>query len=178
MYKRNLGFRAIISLVIICIITSTINFHEIEASISSNLPVSYMDENFPDSYKPYIEAMKKRHPNWTFKAVHTGLDWNTVLSHESYEVNEGISLVEDIFSSEWKKDGKNKYIDGSYVVASKQGVAYVLDPRNFINDSGIFQFETLSFSEASQSVNAVQGVLDQTPMGSAYKSQYKLYGQW
>ena len=45
MYKRNLGFRAIISLVIICIITSTINFHEIEASISSNLPVSYMDEN-------------------------------------------------------------------------------------------------------------------------------------
>lgn len=178
MYKRNLGFRAIISLVIICIITSTINFHEIEASISSNLPVSYMDENFPDSYKPYIEAMKKKHPNWTFKAVHTGLDWNTVLSHESYEVNEGISLVEDIFSSEWKKDGQNKYIDGSYVVASKQGVAYVLDPRNFINDSGIFQFETLSFSEASQSVNAVQGVLDPTPMGSAYKSQYKLYGQW
>lgn len=178
MYKRNLGFRAIISLVIICIITSTINFHEIEASISSNLPVSYMDENFPDSYKSYIEAMKKKHPNWTFKAVHTGLDWNTVLSHESYEVNEGISLVEDIFSSEWKKDGQNKYIDGSYVVASKQGVAYVLDPRNFINDSGIFQFETLSFSEASQSVNAVQGVLDPTPMGSAYKSQYKLYGQW
>ena len=177
MYKRNLGFRAIISLVIICIITSTINFHEIEASISSNLPVSYMDENFPDSYKPYIEAMKKKHPNWTFKAVHTGLDWNTVLSHESYEVNEGISLVEDIFSSEWKTDGQNKYIDGSYVVASKQGVAYVLDPRNFINDSGIFQFETLSFSEASQSVNAVQGVLDPTPMGSAYKSQYKLYGQ-
>ena len=115
MYKRNLGFRAIISLVIICIITSTINFHEIEASISSNLPVSYMDENFPDSYKPYIEAMKKKHPNWTFKAVHTGLDWNTVLSHESYEVNEGISLVEDIFSPEWKKDGQNKYIDGSYV---------------------------------------------------------------
>ncbi|MGN1013061.1 MAG: Ig-like domain-containing protein [Clostridia bacterium] len=178
MVKRKLGFKAIISFVIICIITSTINFQQIKATISSNLPVSYMDENFPDSYMPYINAMKQKHPNWIFKAVHTGLDWNTVLSHESYEVNDGISLVEDIFAAEWKRDGQNYYKDGSYVTASKQGVAYVVDPRNFINDSGIFQFETLSFSSASQNVNAVQGVLEPTPMGSSYKSQYKYYGEW
>jgi uncharacterized protein YjdB len=178
MIKRKLRFKAIISLVIICIITSTINFQKVEAAISSNLPVSYIDENFPESYMPYINAMKSKHPNWIFKAVHTGLDWNTVLSHESYEVNDGISLVEDIYSSEWKKDGKNYYKDGSYVTASKEAVAYVLDPRNFINDNGIFQFETLSFSSKSQTVDAVQGVLAPTPMGSTYKSQYKYYGEW
>lgn len=178
MSKRKLGLKAIISLVIICIITSTINFQKVDAKISSNLPVSYIDETFPDSYMPYINAMKQKHPNWIFKAVHTGLDWNTVLSHESYDVNEGISTVEDIYGSEWKRDGKNYYQDGSYVTASKQAVAYVLDPRNFINESGIFQFETLSFSSASQNVNAVQGVLEATPMGGTYKSQYKYYGEW
>lgn len=178
MIRGKLGFKVIISLVIICIITSTINFQETDAAINTNLPVSYIDEKFPDSYLPYINALKAKHPSWVFKAVHTGLDWNTVLSHESYEVNAGISLVEDIFSSEWKRDGKNYYQDGSYVTASKDGVAYVLDPRNFINESGIFQFETLSFSSASQTVDAVQGVLAATPMGNQYKSQYKSYGTW
>ncbi len=178
MIRRKLGFRVIISLVIICIITSTINFQIIDAALNSNLPVSYIDESFPDSYLPYINALKAKHPSWVFKAVHTGLDWNTVVSHESYEVNAGISLVEDIYSSEWKRDGQNYYQDGSYVTASKDAVAYVVDPRNFINESGIFQFETLSFSSASQTVDAVQGVLAATPMGSTYKSQYKSYGTW
>lgn len=176
--KKNLKFKAIISAIVICIITSTINFQPVKAAIYSNLPVSYIDQNFPESYMPYINALKAQHPNWTFNAVHTGLDWNTVLSHECYEVNDGISLVEDIFASEWKRDGKNYYKDGSYVTASKQGVAYVLDPRNFLCDSGIFQFEALRYVKGVQTVDAVQSVLAATPMGSSHKNQYKYYGEW
>ncbi len=178
MKSRKLKFKGIILLLVICIITSTINFREVKGAIYSNLPVSYIDENFPDSYMPYINALKEKHPNWIFKAVHTGLDWNTVLSHESYEVNEGISLVEDIYGAEWKRDGQNYYQDGNYVTASKQAVAYVVDPRNFINENGIFQFEVLSYNGATQSVDAVQSVLAATPMGGQYKSQYKSYGTW
>ena len=178
MKSRKLKFKGIILLLVICIITSTINFREVKGAIYSDLPVSYIDENFPDSYIPYINALKEKHPNWVFKAVHTGLDWNTVLSHESYEVNEGISLVEDIYGAEWKRDGKNYYQDGNYVTASKQAVAYVVDPRNFINENGIFQFEVLSYNGQTQSVDAVQSVLAATPMGGQYKSQYKSYGTW
>lgn len=178
MKRKNLKFKGIILLLVICIITSTINFQEVKGAIYSNLPVSYIDENFPSSYMPYINALKEKHPNWVFKAVHTGLDWNTVLSHESYEVNEGISLVEDIYGAEWKRDGQNYYQDGNYVTASKQAVAYVVDPRNFINENGIFQFEVLSYNGATQSVNAVQSVLAATPMGGQYKDKYKSYGTW
>ena len=178
MKRKNLKFKGIILLLVICIITSTINFQEVKGAIYSNLPVSYIDENFPSSYMPYINALKEKHPNWVFKAVHTGLDWNTVLSHESYEVNEGISLVEDIYGAEWKRDGQNYYQDGNYVTASKQALAYVVDPRNFINENGIFQFEVLSYNGATQSVNAVQSVLAATPMGGQYKDKYKSYGTW
>ncbi len=178
MKTRNLKFKLVIILVILSIVTSTLNFHKVDAKISSNLPVSYIDDNFPDSYKPYIDALKQRHPSWIFKAVHTGLDWNTVLSHETYEVNMGISLVEDIFGSEWKKDGVNYYQDGRFVTASKQGVAYVLDPRNFISEDGIFQFEALRFVGSVQTVNAVQSILSATAMGGEYKSKYKYYGEW
>ena len=76
MKTKNLKFKGIIAVLIVCIITSTINFHKVEATLNSNLPVSYIDDNFPDSYLPYINAMKAKNPNWSFKAVNTGLDWN------------------------------------------------------------------------------------------------------
>ena len=31
-------------------------------------------ENFPESYQPYLEELKKNHPNWTFTALYTNLD--------------------------------------------------------------------------------------------------------
>ena len=178
MKTKKLGMRLFISIIIMCIVTSIINFDSIKAAIYTDLPVSYIDDNFPDSYMPYINALKKAHPNWVFKAVHTGLDWNMALSHETYEVNEGISLVEDIYGAEWKRDGQNYYQDGNYVTASKQAVAYVMDPRNFLCDSGIFQFEALRYVDGVQTVEAVNGVLAPTPMGGEYKSRYKSYGTW
>ena len=32
--------------------------------------------NFPDSYKPYLEELQRKHPNWKFTALYTNLDWN------------------------------------------------------------------------------------------------------
>ena len=30
-------------------------------------------ENFPESYKPYLEVLKERYPNWNFTALYTDL---------------------------------------------------------------------------------------------------------
>lgn len=176
--EKKLGFKVLAVFIVLTLVVSCFNFPSVKATISYPLPVSYIDDNFPDSYKSYINQMKAKHPNWTFKAVHLNLDWNTALSHETYEVNDGISLVEDSFGSEWKRDGVNYYKDGNYVTASKAGVAYVMDPRNFLNDQGIFMFEALVYSDKSQTVGAVQAVLSPTLMGSTRKSQYQSYGQW
>ena len=40
-------------------------------------------ENFPESYKPYLEELKKNHPNWTFTALYTNLDWDYVIKNEN-----------------------------------------------------------------------------------------------
>lgn len=34
---------------------------------------------FPDSYIPNLTALHNKYPSWTFEAVNTGLDWNTVI---------------------------------------------------------------------------------------------------
>lgn len=36
-------------------------------------------ENFPESYQPYLEELRKKHPNWKFTALYTNLDWNYVI---------------------------------------------------------------------------------------------------
>ena len=146
-------------------------------------PVSSMSETFPDSYMPYINALKAAHPNWIFKAVKTNLDWNFSISQESYDVNLAISLVDTRdtprIDSYWKKDGTDYFKDGPFVIASKEAIAYAMDPRNFLTDSGIFQFQSLGYSDNIDTIDAVNNVLSGTYMGDAvYKTQYQNAGKW
>ena len=39
-------------------------------------------KQFPESYRDSLRALNRKHPNWTFEAVNTGLDWNTVIKNE------------------------------------------------------------------------------------------------
>ena len=149
----------------------------VQASIYKNLPKSEIKDTFPESYTAYIEKLRKVYPNATFKAVYTGLDWNTVLKHESYEVKEGISLIPKSYSDVWKKDGKNIYKDGYFVVASKSAVAYVIDPRNSLYEKYIFQFEGLTYNSAI-TVPVIEKVIASSPMVGAYAKKYKKSNEW
>ena len=148
--------------------------NKVDASIKGNLPVSYMSDTFPDSYVPYINSLKAAHPNWVFKAVYTGLDWNEAVTHESYDVNEGISLVPDSYDASWKKDGQNYYRDGNFVIASKQAVKYMLDPRGHLNEKEVFQFQTLSYSSTMDTLDSIEKVLYGTSMYN--RSEYQRQG--
>ena len=171
---------------LITAITIVINTSSVTAAISGNLPVSEMkyDANdnsaaFPESYRLAIRSLKEKHPNWVFKAVYTNLDWNTSIHHESYEVNRGISTVPSSYPDSWKKDGKNDFADGNFVVASKEAVAYCLDPRNYLTDAGVFQFETLTYSDVNSNIGTVEKLLAPTMMGTEqYKNKYKNNGNW
>lgn len=56
-------------------------------------------ENFPDSYKPYLRELQKRHPNWSFTALYTELDWGNVINNEN---KFGLNLVPKSYSDNWK----------------------------------------------------------------------------
>ena len=159
------------------VLTGIVLACSVDASISKNLPTSVIKDTFPKSYQTYIDKVKEKYPNATFKAVYTGLDWSTVLKHESYEVKSGISLVPSSYGSEWKKDGKNIYKDGNFVVASKAGVAYVLDPRNSLYEREIFQFEGLIYN-ANITTSVIEKVIASSPMVGTYAKKYKNAGKW
>lgn len=158
----------------------SIYVQQVSAIITGNLPVSYLSDEFPESYQPYIDALKAAHPNWIFKAVYTNVDWNLALTHESYEVNPAISLINrNDYGEKWLYQGSNVSHDGPYYTASKEAVAYFMDPRNFLTEVGVFQFETQSYSDSVHSVEGTQKILAATPMGKDwYSTRYKKYGEW
>ena len=101
---------------------------------------------FPASYRPYIQSLISAHPNWTFVPMNTNLNWNTVIRQEMAPARNLVPL--DSMES-WKMS--NQVLSAPYwVQASESIVRYYIDPRNFLNEDSVFQFEMLSFNSACQ----------------------------
>lgn len=121
---------------------------------------------FPESYKPVLRGLHKMFPGWSFEPVLTGLSWQEVVAEE-YVIK--CNLVPDSSAFSWKsvRDGdydweKNSWIshDADWVGASKEAIAYYLDPRNFLKaDCRISQFETLSYAEGVQDAKGLAAIL-------------------
>lgn len=130
---------------------------------------------FPDSYINNLAVLQAKHPNWQFVAVNTGLDWNTVIANES--VN-GRNLVQNTENDSRKSTAPGAYdyntnkwtvYDGSsWVAASSAYIAYCMDPRNFLDETNIFQFESLSYN-SNQTLEGVQAILNGTFMSGTVK---------
>ena len=100
--------------------------------------INGIDESKYPGYKQKIQELQKIYPN--IQLLYTGLDWNTVIKNE-YGV-EGRNLVEKTQPKEWR-DGDKLYDTGWYR-ASKEAVEYVMDPRNSLDTTNIFQFQKLN----------------------------------
>ena len=121
-------------------------------------------EKFPDSYKSALYALKEKHPNWTFEVMETGLDWSTVVANEMNP--DYRSLVPTYFDSKFV--GRN-YGDG-WACATQEAVEYYLDPRNWLTEDYIFQFEKLTYNDGTQGIATVQKVLQNTFMSGYIQS--------
>ena len=116
-------------------------------------------DSFPDSYKPYLLELQKKYPNWKFIALYTDLDWNYVIDNENQF---GKNLVPKSYSDAWKNTKPGEYnveIDAGWVDASRKAVEYTMDPRNFLNQVRVFQFESLSYDESTNNINAIEKIL-------------------
>ncbi len=128
----------------------------------------------PDSYKANLRALHSKYPNWQFEVVNTGLDWNEALSAES---SVGKNLVAKNSISSWKSTEPQAYNwstnawygfdGGTWASASKELIAYYMDPRNFLDESGIFQFEKLDCMDY-QNEDGVKNIIAGTFMDSSF----------
>lgn len=112
-------------------------------------------------YKEAIGSLQQNHPNWTFELLYTGLSFNEAVYGEySYH---GANLVPNTSGSEWicPVCGTKEYDTGSWYCASDKAIAYYMDPRNFINESAIYQFLDVNRYEASSvSIDGIQSIIN------------------
>lgn len=137
---------------------------------------AYLDaQGFPESYKPYLRTLHAKYPNWNFRAARTGLSWNDVLEREG---KLGKSLVSSSAPSSWKSQAAGAYDpqtgkytsfdSGGWAAASEKIIAYYLDPRNFINQIGIFQFLTHTYDAETQTSVGLAAVVSGTFLDAAF----------
>lgn len=134
----------------------------------------FKDLGFTDLYLPYLNNLKTLHPTWNFKAIKTGVDWNTAVDNESQL---GVSLI-NTTNDGWRSTAPGSYnyytntfsdnFDGKgWFAASRDIVAYYMDPRNFLNVTDVFMFQTLKY-DGTQNEDVVRSILNGTFMSNPY----------
>jgi len=136
--------------------------------------------NYPEIYTA-VQELKTAHPNWTFTILYTGLDWNSVLYNETTAVHTR-SLIHNSLvignTADWVCPvcGTDPKDNGSWYCASTKTASYYIDPRNWLNESYIFAFETLSFNSNVHTVEGVQAILAGTFMDTSTVTYKDAYG--
>lgn len=136
---------------------------------------SLRQAGFPESYAVKLLPLHKKYPGWQFIAVQTGLDWGASVAAESAV---GKNLIEstvndsrkstDAGAYNWKTNSWYGFDGAGWVCASRDYIAYCMDPRNFLDESYIFQFETLEY-EPYQDIAGINNILKGTFMEGDYK---------
>ncbi len=107
--------------------------------------------------KERIKLLQSKYPNWDFKILYTGIDWNQVISSEY--TGHGSSPKNLVYKTsnyqgEWicAICGDRVYDSGNWRCASEQAIRYMMDPRNSLNASDVFQFEKIVNKESDINV--------------------------
>lgn len=124
-------------------------------------------------YENLINILQSKHPNWNFTILETGLDWNEVIKNETV-ASHGRNLIYYTNSGNWvcSTCGDKLYDTGKWKCASESAVAYYMDPRNWLNDSNIFQFENLAYNGDIQNIDGVNKILNTVPWARGDKITY------
>lgn len=126
-------------------------------------------DQFPASYQNALYALKDKHPNWIFVRMDTGLDWNTAIAKEMGDK----SLIPSNTSGSWQNGAYGQ----GWSYASEGILKYYMDPRNFLSDPYIFQFEQLTYNESYHTTSSVQEVIKNSFMSSVIPGDSRTYAQ-
>lgn len=133
---------------------------------------------FPESYRESLKILHSIYPNAVFRVYNTGLDFNEVVKNEStlgksliWDSNNSRDGLKNLNSYDYKTNTFNNNYPGggkTWYAASEEVIAYYIDPRNFLNESRIFMFESLSYNSMYHNIDGVEAILKSSFMSNAY----------
>lgn len=149
---------------------NTSNENEFTKMTDEEFDTYLNEQGFNETYKVKLKELHKKYPNWVFKGVKTNRDWNSTVKEEStigystYYIDafreaaghEAYLSTESYYN--WETNLFSGY-DGWFFLANEQTVAYFLDPRNYLNESNIFMYESLYYDGTYQTKDKISTIL-------------------
>lgn len=121
-------------------------------------------DQYPLSYRSALWQLHRQQPSYTFIAEATGIDWTALLDAEDEKDR---SLVEaDSSPASWVETDSPVYDGQDWKAASRDLIAYFADPRNFLNQTDIFQFESQTYVPALHQKAGIEAMLADTFMAA------------
>ncbi len=121
-----------------------------------------IDESVYPGFKQKIKSLQAQYPNWTFKVLYTDLNWYDVIANEYVGHNSGprnMIQATTNYQGQWICPICS-YTNSSWRCASQAAIQYMMDPRNSLNASDIFQFEELTINGCD--INAINAMISGT----------------
>ncbi len=121
--------------------------------------------DFPESYRNALTALHAIYPNWKFQADKIDLTFSEAISLESVYPRK---VVMDRNAISWSSmnDGWYNWNNSTFVTAdanfkgaSREVIAYYMDPRNFLNANDVYIFLKQSY-DTSQNIEGVKKIID------------------
>ena len=109
---------------------------------------SLLSQGFPEEYARPLTELHLLHPEWSFTPLlitegNSLYRWDYVIDQETKDAETNLISGNDDYRAYRHATNKETY-DSGYYQASVAAVKYFMDPRNFLNETDIFQFYDLS----------------------------------
>lgn len=128
---------------------------------------------FPESYREALTKLHAQYPNWKFIAHQVDLDFDEAVALENQD---NIKQVDGSYLSyrtmgygsyDW---GTEKYIasNGAWYGASREMIMYYMDPRNFLDETGVMMFLQQGYDSKTQTLAGVRTIIKGTFLENGY----------
>ena len=155
----------LVLVIIVSLFINIIGANEVQAVTYTQTTKTGISE-FPESYQTYLTELSELHPDWTFTAFYTGITWEDFMNNESslggISYSHGKNTVIASADSSWLDSCGT--VKSGYACASPDIIAYFADPRNFLTESGIFQFLEMSYNSSVHTTAGVKSIIKGTFM--------------
>ena len=120
-------------------------------AITVSSDIEAIDNNKYPGIKDLILSLKSSHPSWNFQVEYTEMDFSDVIMQECQGHGKSPANLSPAFSESYSGEwicpicGTRLYDTEKWYCTSELAIKYMMDPRNSINESDVFQFLDLSF---------------------------------
>ncbi len=149
--KKNQFVKILLIFTIVIYICLAMRYCTFAGTLSSD--INGINENKYPGVKSLIQNLKNTHGNYNFQVYYTGIDWTEAITME-YQGHgkspKNLFSLSDKYKGKWYCPicGSTKYDTGWYC-ASIDAIKYMMDPRNSLDETSVYQFKNLEISDVS-----------------------------